>query len=367
MPYEESKTPEMENLYRRPASSSYFQDEDHRASVLMLKHRDEEDGQQQTSLWDKTFDNIEERNGDYLNRQTTAMWFKIFHNVSHIFNRILKRSDFRADLFDLKNDRDFLDFVKDAIGNETDYEKAEYKKIVEHLAMAERDDELGPLIRLYTSEIGAHKIQFYKLLNRQLALKSENDMNTAHFCDRFVYEFEMKSEQLKKWAFKGTTFRGTPLPASLIESYEKLANDEEKGAILTRTFTSTSKNKMVALDFAKPKVKEQKSVLFIYNIPTRCKTIVSVMKVSDFPKEDEVLIIPGNLFTVSRVVKESDLTEIHLDHITIEVSLFEKLRNTWRAAHQIPNIELKATSNVSRRDSLNSRRLESLNPRPNPV
>jgi hypothetical protein len=335
MPHEEIKTPQMKGIYERP-TSMYFHESDFKTSVETFERCDQEDLQSEKFDWINTYENERELKEHSLNQQTAAMWLQFFNWASHRFSGYLNRHDFRADLFELESDRDFDEFLKQAIKDKKAYEKTRVA-----LIKAERSKSIVPLITLYTDEFGEaeDRTPFYKVLNRQLALKSKDDINTAHFCDRFVYEFHMKSDELDRRAYTGKTFRGVSMSDSDVEAYEALTIDGKKGAIATKTFTSTSTNIKRASNFLKAENEKLKPVLFIYNIPTPCSTIFSVADISEYPDEEEILITPGNLFKVCCVVKNSDLTEIHLEHINIKISNFRKLIHTIKATRQRPNVE----------------------------
>ncbi|CAF1193305.1 unnamed protein product [Adineta steineri] len=352
MPHEESKTSEMKNIYMRP-NSTYFYDSDPKTTFEVfqritqekvqpinqepgskLQHITQEQVEEQKRDWIQTFKDDKELKQHSLNEQTAAMWWKVFHWVSHTFSETLNRRDFRADLFDLDSDRDFDEFLKKNIEDGVAYQRTK-----EALKVADTAKDIVPLITLYTSEYGDDKKAFYQMLNQQLALASENDIDTSHFCKRFVYEFEMKSDQLENRSFTGTTFRGASMYDSDIKIYEELVIKGQNGVIALKTFTSTSRQKKQAMKFAIKKPGMQR-VLYTYNIHNRTHGIVSVKDVSKYPHEDEVLIIPGNLFTISRVRKneDEDLTEIHLEHINTKVSTFKKLRHTVTSMRTRPKM-----------------------------
>ncbi|CAF1063026.1 unnamed protein product [Adineta steineri] len=353
MPHEEIKTPEMKKVYMRP-TSTYFHEPDSKTTFDVfqrinrekvqpidqeqhskLQRITEEQVQEQKRDWIQTFKDNDELKQYSLNNKTAAMWWKVFHWASHAFIGSSDGNDYRSDAFDLESDRDFDEFLKKHIENDVAYQRTK-----EALREADTTKSIVPLIILYTSEYsdGEHKA-FYKLLNEQLALASKSDIDTSNFCTRFVYEFDMKSDQLEKRAYTGQTFRGALMSESDIEQYKELTTKGENGVIALRAFTSTSRIRDVAMHFLKPQV-GKKRVLYVFNIPNRSNGIVSVQDISRFPDEEEVLIIPGNLFTISSVRKDEDfdLTEIHLEHINTKVTTFKKLIHTIRAMRQRPKM-----------------------------
>ena len=253
MAYEEIETPEMNTVFERMASTRFY-DPEPKKSLATFKRSDENDEQKPKFEWIRTFKSDDELKEYSLKQQTTAMWFRFFHRVSHTFSGILNRRDFRADFFDLESDRDFMEFLKLAIRDDDAYQRT-----IDELKEAEKAKDIVPLIRLYTSEFGGGKTPFYEILNRQLALASEDDGNTAHMCDRFVHEFNMKSDQLEQRAYTGQTFRGASMSNSDLEIYDEPASNGEKVTIATKAFTSTSRKREEALKFAFARNEEQKT------------------------------------------------------------------------------------------------------------
>ena len=334
MPYEEIQTVEMRKLHERPTLTR-FHETDPNTSFATYTCDDQEQQQQPKLDWIKVFDNDDELMEYLTNHQTTVMWLKFFNWVSHTFSRYLDRNDYNANLFQLNSDRDFDDFLKRAIPNDDEYKRAR-KALIE----AEQDGSIIPLIELYTSEFEHGGIPFYQVVNKQLAISSENDINTAHFCDRFVREFDMKAHELEKRAYIGLSYRGVTMNDFDIEKYEHLSfYGENHGIIATKTFQSTSKNKQVALRFATQNHDEFKRVLFIFKISNPCSTIFSIFDVSEYGEKEEVLILPGNLFKVNQVIKNPDLIEIHLEHLKVTISFFTKIAQTVKAVRYRTDIE----------------------------
>ena len=336
MPYEESKSPQMKNIYERP-DSGHFYDDNPRTSFHIFQHTNDNSNknvnvQELKYDWIRTFKDYDELDEYSLNRQTVAMWFKFFRWVLHTYVRLSKkRLDFSENVYDLESDRDINDFLRGAIQDDI-----ARKQIKEALIVAERKKDIVPLITLCTAKkFGDGKKPFYKILNEQLALASDNDSSTAHFCDRLIYELYMKSDQLEERAYIGLTFYGVFMKDSDVKIYEELTISGDVVAV-TKTFISTTEKRDVVMDCAKQccKSKQDKPVIFVFIISNRCNGIFSVKDASKFPQEDEVLIIPGNIFKFSRVVKNLDATEIHMDHMEEKRSTFKKFAHTIKAMRQ---------------------------------
>lgn len=326
MPHEEIKTEDMHNVYKRPTLTRFHED-NIQTSLDTFKPGDQEIVDQVVHDYVKSFENEKQLAEYSLKQQTTAMWLNFFSIVTSKFGKLLRRPDFKPELFDLEHDRDFNEFLRKAINDEKACEKT-----IDALKKAEKSKHIEPLITLYTSEFGNSQMAFYEILNKQLSIAAENNENTAHFCDRFLYEFEMKRDQLENRAHTGKTYRGVSLAKGQLKLYEDLSTPEKKGIIATRVFTSTSTSKDMALNFTYVRGNDQEGVLFVFNIATSCSGIISVKDVSEFPGEEEVLIIPGNLFRVQEVKKDREPVEIHLEHINTKVSAFRKIAYTITAA-----------------------------------
>jgi hypothetical protein len=80
----------------------------------------------------------------------------------------------------------------------------------------------------------------------------------------------------------------------------------------------------------------EKHVLFIFEITEATPTIFGVEDVSDFKYEQEVLILPGNLFTVTHIEEKlhPPITKIYLSHWNMSISFWEKIKQTIRAGRK---------------------------------
>jgi hypothetical protein len=91
-------------------------------------------------------------------------------------------------------------------------------------------------------------------------------------------------------------------------------NQYQVGVVLTnKAFQSTSRLRDVALQFAtqsRPTL-GQVSVMIRYELRDK-KSALDIKTISDFPNEEEVLMVPGNLFKVDDVNKSVQPYEIRL-------------------------------------------------------
>lgn len=126
--------------------------------------------------------------------------------------------------------------------------------------------------------------------------------------------------------------------------YEQALEEKSSGVIVFKSFTSTSEEKDEALEFLSRKSLEndQICILYVIEIKTKTPTIIGIADVSEYPEELEVLVMPGNLFVVKKLVKDVTvrarnqqiikLTEIHLEYLHTPVSLWRKVLHTFRSA-----------------------------------
>lgn len=193
-------------------------------------------------------------------------------------------------------------------------------------------DSVTPLIYLYTNK----NLPFYAALNKKLAVIDSNPNGTASLCDRFIREFDLREAELSRFGFTGETYRGTSMSPSDVAYYRKVSEQNPKWFMAPRSFQSTSMKRSKAMEFVHMKKGKGKDVgLMVFHMPVACSTIFAVKEISAFPAEEEVLIIPGNLFTIMKVTQCQDdptLPEVHLEHVKRDISFFKKLRTIYRAA-----------------------------------
>lgn len=189
-----------------------------------------------------------------------------------------------------------------------------------------------PLIYLYTKQ----ELRFYAELNKNLATIGTDSHRAASICDRFVREFDLREAELSKFGFTGTTYRGTTISQDDLEHYRQASEQNPKWTIVPRAFQSTTVNLSKAMEFIKLKKANGKSVgLLVYHMPVACSTIFSVKEISRYPQEEEVLIMPGNLFTITKVTQcshDPTLPEVHLEHAKRDISSLKKARTIFCAA-----------------------------------
>jgi len=121
--------------------------------------------------------------------------------------------------------------------------------------------------------------------------------------------------KLRNRAFQGRTFRGAIMTKNDIQAYQWALRSNNR-VLETRVFQSTSRNKSIAQKFAvldqNKHSSDHYSVLLTIHFPKRCPTAIDLTKRSDklpplseYPNEEEVLILPYTLFTVKDIQFDS--------------------------------------------------------------
>jgi hypothetical protein len=326
--YEETRSPEMKQLFERPDSTGRFHELDtgHTIAVYLPEENDRDPAATETQDFVQIFKTDTEIFQHSLNKQTTAMWLKFYNWFSHTFRVLIERDDFHINQFDLNNHGDFQQFLRDNLSD-----PIRYQITIRSINEAQRRKSIEPLITLYTNE----RAGFYRPFNHQLAGSSNDAANNPHLCDRFILEFYIHRRELKQRAFTGTVYRGATLRAADLTVYERARFSDPPGVLGLKAFTSTSTDPLVALRFATKNqpTDDQKNVLFVFEILKATSTIFGIEDVSQFTQEHEVLILPGNLFVVKNIQEDLGLkvTTIYLRHWHVPVSFWAKMKQTFRA------------------------------------
>lgn len=93
-----------------------------------------------------------------------------------------------------------------------------------------------------------------------------------------------------------------------------------------QTFSPSTLNEHHARFFAEVNKSDQrKSVLMIFEFPKVCSSAIRISKVSnklhslsDFEDENEILILPGTIFSVKKIDKIQPLPSIYLTHLNLD-------------------------------------------------
>ncbi|CAF1629609.1 unnamed protein product, partial [Didymodactylos carnosus] len=206
------------------------------------------------------------------------------------------------------SDQDVREQLNSAIDKHVTVAHSQYEKCMSLAAQAFTKEQPEPLLRLYTLET-----PFYgALANDTLPLA------TPLF---------KSLDKLQCRYYQGVSFRGLRMTNANLHAYKWAWKN--KGAILTRTFSSTSLDQRVAEMFLGPRTDERWCVLMIFHFKQKCDTAINLGRLSaelpcmsEYEHEEEVLLLPWTLFTVSQIEKESDKIIIHLQNIPVDMSLW---------------------------------------------
>ena len=328
--YEEASTEEMKQLFHRSSPTDRFHEEDTAAAfAVYLPEADEENARvNETVDYVHLFRSDEEIFEYTLNQQTSAMWLKLYDWFMHTFRTYIEREDLHVDTFNLHNHPDFRQFLKQSLDD------SNMKEAMTSINTARRNNSIEPLITLYTSE----RVGFYKPCNQSILRSATNNNVSPHSCDRFLFEFYLRRDELKKRAFTGTVYRGASMSTADLEIYRRALASMPAGVLGLKTFTSTSRDILVALNFAfnTPPVADQEHVIFVFEISQVTSMIFAVQDISVFGQEQEVLILPGNLFIVTRIEKQDhpSVTKVYLNHWHVPISFWKKIKQTFRAGRK---------------------------------
>jgi len=213
--------------------------------------------------------------------------------------------------------------------------KSVTKTVWNLLNNARKTGDATYLIRAYTAES-----DFYKILNRRLARQTLGNPTNLNFEEQIQTMMTSAFSQLNQvvsytqalqagqqtslqnntetdWAklylkavyrlimtpnstlrYQGSTYRGIRLTLKELEQYE------DKQYVCNKAITSTSKLRSVAQGFidSGPRPENMFDVMFIYVVESVSALLaIDVHTLSLIPDEEEVLIMPGILFSITKI------------------------------------------------------------------
>ncbi len=177
-----------------------------------------------------------------------------------------------------------------------------------YLNEAREKNDPSLLLKVYTIDS-----PFYGELNGYMATGNSKQVYEK-ICGKWSGYYTgaiMKNPALDKYRCSGVTYRGMKIDREALEQYKR-------GVVLTnKAFQSTSKLVTVALRFARleERILGKVSVLIQYTILDR-KSAFDIRDLSEFPEEEEVLMVPGSLFKVDCVDNRIEPYQIHLRQLT---------------------------------------------------
>ena len=140
-------------------------------------------------------------------------------------------------------------------------------------------------------------------------------------CDYLYAAIYLNLPNVSERAYKGSCYRGLTMTENDFQDYRRAL--ENKGSYLgMNKFSSTSIERRVAERFVS-RSSDQLKVLLVINFTQRCPMAISLYErgpdlplISAFRSEKEVLILPGTIFSVTKIEENSNpgLRIIHLEY-----------------------------------------------------
>jgi len=192
--------------------------------------------------------------------------------------------------------------VKKALGANVVQNKYEKEAITRLMKKATRKDDVTSLIRSYTAET-----DFYRKLNGDLAdltITNENahDPQWSWAFARYI----AADPELRQLQYAGTTYRGMHMTDADIAVYSV------GKMLMNKAFLSTSKLRTVAEGFAlKDLPSNKKAAVCTYIIKDKHATLF-IKEFSEYPEEEEVLIMPCMDFQVTKLETTGKFIEIEV-------------------------------------------------------
>ena len=184
------------------------------------------------------------------------------------------------------------------------------QKVAHYFTDALENNNPISLLKAYTVES-----QFYKELNSSMATGSRRKV-FEKLCKKwtgYYTGFIVRNPAFDPYRFKGQTYRGMEITPSDFAQYKV-------GVALTnKSFQSTSKSWKIAKGFACPEEPRagRKSVILIFTI-TDPRSALSIEDISEFQREEEVLIVPGTLFIVEEINESEVPCEVYMAQLKWE-------------------------------------------------
>lgn len=123
----------------------------------------------------------------------------------------------------------------------------------------------------------------------------------------------MKNPALERFRFPGRTYRGMLLSEKDLQQYKL------NTALTNKAFQSTSKSRIVASNFAhkqrRPNLGEVPAIIHYTFINS--SSALDISSISEYPDEEEVLMLPGTCFRVAQINRNNIEFEIYLQEIDI--------------------------------------------------
>jgi hypothetical protein len=194
--------------------------------------------------------------------------------------------------------------IEDAKFIPTNDESKEGKLLRYFLNEAREKNDPTYLLRIYTID-GI----FYRAINGYMASGKSKKVfkKLCHKWSGYYAGCIMKNPAFKPYQYEGVTYRGMVIDREAFNRYVP-------GVVVTnKAFQSSSKVMAVARAFSQQRERRlgKVSVLIQYTIVDR-KSAIDIRSFSEFPEEEEVLMVPGILFKVDYVNRTVEPYPVHL-------------------------------------------------------
>lgn len=175
--------------------------------------------------------------------------------------------------------------------------------VVQWTRKATDKDDATFLVRSYTAET-----DFYRRLNANLAdpqdLTNEDARNPGWSC-AFV-RYIASDPALRKNRWMGKSYRGMHMTDKDIAVYEV------GKMLMNKAFLSTLRLRKVAEKFAKRELPAGKRAAICTYIIKDNHAALDIQEYSEYPQEEEVLILPCMDFEVTNIAKNGEFVEIEV-------------------------------------------------------
>jgi hypothetical protein len=187
-------------------------------------------------------------------------------------------------------------------GKRLEYKIFQYEKILQQLKnmskldvirrflrRAVEENDCTRLIQAYTAET-----DFYKQINNYLLKRKEDNDLT-----QFIHTIYSNQQLHDRYSYVGTCYRSI-----LINSEDELNLYKKNTKILNRIFLSTTRDRQIAEEYIHNTTDENKiSIMMIIKI-RNVNTALNIETISEFPHEEEILIMYDSIFKILNIVKK---------------------------------------------------------------
>ncbi|CAM4919098.1 unnamed protein product [Rotaria socialis] len=175
------------------------------------------------------------------------------------------------------------------------------------------------VVRAYTAETG-----FYRRVNMDLSQMPTHWSGTKH--ERNLASIMMFHPVFQSFGFTGETYRGMSMSLQDLKQYAV------NSVFMNKTFLSTSKQRKEAESFAVSDNSSTVSLVVCKYLIKRIGTALAIENISEYPWEQEVLILPYASFRVKRLEKSTGnagpITEIDIEEEEDEAEEEEEGKET---------------------------------------